>query len=340
MRHFNKFFMSVKSSYLNNNKYNNTLFNNLRIYFERETKYVSNVSTFGNTFRNSKWSDLQKINIKESFLRTFVYASLTFIFLISVLMCFWGKSKSEHYLGFIPFFSVWDIALNQFLIFFNETQSQVFTIVFSLLVSLNAKLKNTVPSRILNLFHTTLAAGNMGQGLKLNREYETPNYVNKYALGSTSPTKTKHLVNILRSLSTLQNSLSQLKTPLSPNIPDMALSAALPNLQPPSGSALNPYAQPSITSLESNYGRVPTLNKMFHNPLNLKNIQNRNNLRKSLTYADFNLLTNINSGKEQRWLVKNSILTEFLTKNTNMFTQSKKLLGLANYDNNFSNKNI
>ena len=37
--------MSIKSSYLNNNKYNNTLFNNLRIYFERETKYVSNVST-------------------------------------------------------------------------------------------------------------------------------------------------------------------------------------------------------------------------------------------------------------------------------------------------------
>ena len=106
MRYFNKFFTSVKSYYLNDNKYHNSLFSNLRIYFERESKHKSNATTFGNTFRNSKWSDLQKVNIKESFLRTFTYASLTFLLTASVLMCFLGKAKSEHYLGFIPFFSI------------------------------------------------------------------------------------------------------------------------------------------------------------------------------------------------------------------------------------------
>lgn len=54
MRSFNKFFMFIKSNYLNDNKYNNTLFNNLRIYFERETKMRSLVTNLGNTFRNSK----------------------------------------------------------------------------------------------------------------------------------------------------------------------------------------------------------------------------------------------------------------------------------------------
>lgn len=54
MRSFNKIFMFIKSHYLNDNKYNNSLFSNLRVYFERETKVRSLTASFGNTFRNSK----------------------------------------------------------------------------------------------------------------------------------------------------------------------------------------------------------------------------------------------------------------------------------------------
>jgi len=335
MRYFNKFFMSIKSSYLNNNKYNNTLFNNLRIYFERETKYVSNVSTLGNTFRNSKWSDLQKINIKESFLKTFIYASLTFVLLISTLMCFWGKSKSEHYLGFIPLFSVWDSALNHLLILFNEIQSQTFIIVFSLLVSITTKLKNTIPSKILNLLNISLSVTTINQNTNSNLKSVSSNYASKYTLSLPTSLRSSHLTTALKDLSILQNSLTQLKIPLTLNTPSTVPENKLLNT-----FISNPNTQWSLTDSESTYGKIPTLDKMFHTPLNLKNLQTYNNIHKSLTYFDFNLLTNINSGKEQRWLVKNSILTEFLTKNTNAFTQSKKLLGLSNYNNNFSNKNI
>ena len=332
--------MSIKSSYLNNNKYNNTLFNNLRIYFERETKHNSNVSTFGNTFRNSKWSDLQKVNIKESFLKTFIYASLTFVFLVSTLMCFWGKSKSEHYLGFIPFFSVWDSTLNLALILFNEIQSQMFIIMFSLIVSFAAKLKNTIPSKILNLLGVTLSVSTTGRNNKPNTEYATANYTSNYVLGSPTSPKSNHLIGTLKDLSTLQNSLAQLKNPPTTNTLGTILPTILPETKPLNTPITDYTTQSSLASSESSYGKVVNFNKMFHTPLNLKNVQTYNNLHKSLTYFDFNLLASINSGKEQRWLVKNSILTEFLTRNTNAFTQSKKLLGLSNYNNNFSNKNI
>ena len=275
-------------------------------------------------------------------MRTFVYASLTFVLLMSALMCFWGKSKSEHYLGFIPFFSVWDIALNQLLIFFNEIQSQAFAIMFSLLVLISAKLKNAIPSKILKLFHTTLSVGNTKQEPKLNRNRGTSNCVtNKYALSAApSNIKKNHIINALRDLSALQNSLTQLKTPHRPNTLSADLPVTLSDIEFVHILTTNSPRQLSLTNSESNYGKILTPDKVFHTSLNLKNIQTHSNLHKSLTYFDFNLPVNINSGKEQRWLVKNSTLTEFLTKNTNIFTQSKKLLGLTNYDNNFSNKNI
>lgn len=207
--------------------------------------------------------------------------------------------------------------------------------MFSLLVSVGTKLKNTIPSKILNLFNVSLSVTATNQNPKTNLESVPSNYASKYTLGSPTSPKSNHLITALKDLSVLQNSLAQLKTPLT-----SSTLSIIPETKILTTSISNPNTQCSLTISESSYGKIATLNKMFHTPLNLKNVQTYNNLHKSLTYFDFNLLTNINSGKEQRWLAKNSILTEFLTKNTNAFTQSKKLLGLSNYNNNFSNKNI
>lgn len=216
----------------------------------------------------------------------------------------------------------------------------MFVIVFSLLASISTKLKNTIPSKLLNLFSITLSVNSGNQEPKLSREYATTDYTNKYTLSAVSPPKSNHLTNVLRGLAALQNSLIQLKSPKKPNLFSTAPRTTFVNITFINNRIKNLPTQWSLTSSESNYGKIPTPNKMINTSLNLKNVQTYNNLHKSLTYFDFNLLTNINSGKEQRWLVKNSILTEFLTKNTNSFTQSKKLLGLSNYNNSFSNKNI
>ena len=91
---------------------------------------------------------------------------------------------------------------------------------------------------------------------------------------------------------------------------------------------------------EVKYGVDINTNRIINNHLNLKSIHLYTNTHESLLQFDFNLINNINIGKEQRWLVKNSNLTEFLTKNNNSLTQSKKLIGQSYYSHNFINKNL
>ena len=54
------------STYNNNLKFNNRLISTSKIFFERTTKSWQSVQTLGNVYRNSKWSDLNVFNIKES----------------------------------------------------------------------------------------------------------------------------------------------------------------------------------------------------------------------------------------------------------------------------------
>ena len=98
--------------------------------------------------------------------------------------------------------------------------------------------------------------------------------------------------------------------------------------------------QDTITLSEVKYGVDINTNRIINNHLNLKSIHLYTNTHESLLQFDFNLINNINIGKEQRWLVKNSNLTEFLTKNNNSLTQSKKLIGQSYYSPNFINKNL
>jgi hypothetical protein len=55
---------------------------------------------------------------------------------------------------------------------------------------------------------------------------------------------------------------------------------------------------------------------------------------------DFNLHTNLLAAKELRWVVKNSLLSEFFLKNSQAFTVSKSQLGLSFLNSEFLAKNL
>jgi len=78
----------------------------------------------------------------------------------------------------------------------------------------------------------------------------------------------------------------------------------------------------------------------YSNLINLSQISYFSNFKKSFIKFDFNLTSSLNSSKEQRWLTKNSLLTEFFLKNSNAFTQSKTLLGALYLNSNFVKKNL
>ena len=340
MRFFNKFFSSIKSHYLNDNKYNNSLFSNLRIHFEREMKYKSNITLFGNTFRNSKWSDLHKINIKESFLQTFLYSILTILFCMSTLMCFWGKAKSEQYFGFLPFFYLWDALLNQTLIYLNESQAQIFILIFSLISFIFTQFQQLFANTVFQFLNLVInPKNNTNTGTTKKKVTYTSKHLKKQTC-NLSTTKSPHYSKVLYNLLTIQNSLLYLK-----NLPVINHGVDITNPKVPffwrliSQNTIE-VTQDTITLSEVKYGVDINTNRIINNHLNLKSIHLYTNTHESLLQFDFNLINNINIGKEQRWLVKNSNLTEFLTKNNNSLTQSKKLIGQSYYSPNFINKNL
>jgi hypothetical protein len=52
------------------------------------------------------------------------------------------------------------------------------------------------------------------------------------------------------------------------------------------------------------------------------------------------ILNNLNVSKEQRWLTKNSLLSESIIHNSFLISQSKKLIGSGFLDKDFSTKTL
>jgi hypothetical protein len=74
------------TKYYNNLKYSNRTLAALRIFFERTTKYTTSMSTLGNVYRNSKWSDFKVQNIKFKFQKQSINMLLLLaLFLLTII---------------------------------------------------------------------------------------------------------------------------------------------------------------------------------------------------------------------------------------------------------------
>jgi hypothetical protein len=98
----------------------------------------------------------------------------------------------------------------------------------------------------------------------------------------------------------------------------------------------------TLTDGESYYSFINiSLNSKSHTTrTNLNSIYRISMLHKNLTFFNFNLENNINISKQQRWLVKNSLLSESIVPNSFLITQVKKLLGSGIFDKDFGNKTL
>jgi hypothetical protein len=98
----------------------------------------------------------------------------------------------------------------------------------------------------------------------------------------------------------------------------------------------------SVTLDEAFYKNTPFLTNL--KVINLKtSLLDINKVYKTINnpnFLYFNIENNINMSKQQRWLSKNSLLSESITQNSFLITQSKKLLGSGVLDKNFSSKNL
>lgn len=74
--------------------------------------------------------------------------------------------------------------------------------------------------------------------------------------------------------------------------------------------------------------------------LNTKLLQNLNNTEFGTVLNNLNIYSNLNQSKQDRWLLKNSMLSNSSTVDLNAFTQAKKLIGVNLLDASNTSYNI
>jgi len=74
--------------------------------------------------------------------------------------------------------------------------------------------------------------------------------------------------------------------------------------------------------------------------LNLKTLHNLSKQHNYPSLFDFNIENNLNIAKQQRWLVRNSLISESIINNSFLVTQAKKIIGLGTLNKEYTSKSL
>jgi len=98
LANINKFILNMKNIYYNSSQNLNNKLSKLNLFFERNNKNYQLLTSFGNTYKNSKWLNYSIKNIKIDMITLFViFIFIIFIF-ISLNIYFLGKDDVSIYL--------------------------------------------------------------------------------------------------------------------------------------------------------------------------------------------------------------------------------------------------
>lgn len=343
-----KFF---QSSYRQNTKFNHSYLGYLQIFFERGNKFKSSFAALGNTFRNSKWSDLRVTNIKTSFTKTWLRTITSIILFLVLLFVIWALLVGEGF-ELISF-----DGLNMFTAAFFSGLYRLTTMSWT---TSNRKqvyeqlLSNEIQDNNDNYLSTSISK-------KLNNS--TKNSSIKF---STNNQKSSKVTDVMYNAVSASNSIKTLDSPTVKDLmewieptnnfdPETYVKYGIvPNLvnhkSPKSTFFVNRSLKNGISTrfnnIESEWLNTPGSYYWLHLPtinsnsitLSLFNKLTDSNV--SLTTNSLNLKSNIDLFKQDRWLMKNTLLSNNnLTKTFNL-TQAKKLIGSNLSQSNVSTSNI
>jgi len=292
----------------------------------------------GNVFRNSKWSDLKIQNIKTSFIKSWSSYFLFILFVFCLILSFFGTYTGNTITAQIPFLGdIYEILC------FSWTHIEDLFKAFILAVASmwsyfkSILLQNTYNKQ--NHIYESLTVTNrpslsidskvLSSTLSLSKD-EIKNHMPieiMYKLVHAS--KSVHDINSLSN--TNLNSTEALYSNLSVDnylCHQTSYSSTIPKLL-------------AVSNIEHGYTATPQ-QSMFIQQFDTESA----NLNKISTYNTALAITNLNTqdalrnAKQDRWLVRNSILSENLILNSNAFTQAKKLLGVNFLNSDTASKNV
>lgn len=335
------FFASI---YSNNSKYNSSYLLYLRLLFERNTKFKSTFAKLGNVFRNSKWNDLKVQNVKVSLINSWFSTAFFFLVTLFILGSFFGYLNYNQTV-FLPAFisevsGLFFFILSQFSNSFSLLTLKVgfFLLACKLYIF---QLVGFVPNLWLD-FTTTKSTQTTVKNLNSPKSLRTysygfslksPNSDNLIDL-TYSLSKTVYSLNKLNDSKVFQNFITRFSQERIFQIEFLLKDVT--NL--PFGDE-HSWGSQNICKNILSY--KPDFNFMTKNiNLTLDNLNTFSNHPLSHTLTNFNVYTNLNQSKQNRWLLKNSLLANTNSTNLFSFTQAKTLVGNSLYSSNITSSSI
>ena len=337
MRYFDKLLNFFTSSYSNNTRFHHSTLGYLKIFFERNNKLKSTFTSLGNVFRNSKWSDLKVQNIKTSFIKSWSSYFLATSLVLCLILSFFGIYTGGAITTQIPFIGdIYEILC------FSWTHTE--DLFKALLLSI-ASIFSYVKSALIKQMRTKQSY--IYESLRTVRRYPSSvssNILSPLAL-SKSEVSNHATIEIMYALAHASKSVHNIDPTETENIYEFQSYSDSLNISDClnwSTVDLANASQPlNLSNIEYSYTVTPA-NAMFVHQFDTES----SNLNKINTYNTALAVTNLNTqdalknAKQDRWLVRNSLLSENLILNSNAFTQSKKLLGINFLNSEAASKNV
>ena len=328
MRYIDKLCNFFISHYSNNSKFHHSKIGVLRILFERNTKLQATFASLGNVFRNSKWSDLKIQNIKPSFTKSWTNTALLFILLTFTFYTLIGPLNSGLVFRYVPLaYETYEL-LSYLWSGFDDSLRLSFALLGS--ISLRyANIASLSPVQANNPIYNTL------------NHLEPITHTLPVKLNNNSVVRgTPHWADVLtykhlRAQSSIGLITSSRPTYCSEKLPLYPLESI--------GNGLDQtyIRRTPISKMEASWLLTPvSILREYDFDTRLASVARKSTQpHVGIISADNSTLA-LQSAKEDRWLLRNSLLTDGLITNSNAFTQSKKLLGINTLNSDSNDKNI
>jgi len=311
MNKFKKLFNYYLSSYWNNSRTLSSMYSFLKIFFERNNKIDNTVSSFGNVFRNSKWSNMQLQNIKKLFIKQWLgffsicivtlFLTLTYTgtaFDISYLSIFYIKQTLNEFItNWYYFIGCVLFQLNYYLrtLFWGNQQ-------FTTTTSLPHTLTN------LNLSEVSVRTITHSK-VNTNLFFLQKTLLNLNNLNPLSILVPSHSLQTLQLSTTFKNQVTGLSLPAS-KLLGLTSEVLINESSYVLNTHLNPILQTTLTvntDLQTLYSKESGI---AHDPM----------VTETLTHG----LNNI--AKQQRWLTRNFWSNQGFITDSNRITEAKKFI--------------
>lgn len=336
MKYVDKILNYFTSNYLNNTKFHHSTLGYLKIFFERNNKLKTTFSSLGNVFRNSKWSDFKAQNIKTSLIKSYTTYLLTIVLLLIILTGFLGKYCGHILFEYVPFLGeVYETLSFSWTVFEDWGKAGILA-VYSLWSRFKAKLVAKFYSKQQHIYNTLASLQ------KPKTRYYLP------ALNielSETEARNHQVIEVWYKLNHSTRSLGNVNSAPTLPLDDSVYHYDSWNIYECLDDDFAPFVNHDtygqIMSIELNYGLLPKEVLEIHQlDIESANFNKISAYNLALSLTGLNTQEALRSSKEDRWLLRNSLLSENLILNSNAFTQSKKLLGINFMNSDTASKNV